>query len=246
MTNQTPKPSIDTPSFSGKFGWERLGNEEFAVPVIVRTNGIRYCPTKIVELEIIKKYDILPQSLFACIKLTSYYLTAVEAKLLNEINGIHCDYRYGRDFFCTSDVIISAGDIKELSRFLNISKEVFTHDLTKIAPYFGVIRIPINPTSIDGSSMLVPFTTKLYKGQQMRFIPIKLVANYLIGQHIPQGKPNQWDVSYLKMLCIYCDNNLQHFISNDDQLVLLDGLKYISNLGPVIYQDCTQFTGTSK
>lgn len=156
MTNQK---AIDSPSFTGQFGWEKIGTEEFAIPVIIRINGVRYSPVRIVEQEIIKKYDALPQSVFQCITLKSFYLTACEAKLLNDINFNHCNNRYGETFFCTKDVIISAGDVKELSRYLNISHEVFSRDLSRIAANFGVIKLVADPDKRNGI-MLIPYITK--------------------------------------------------------------------------------------
>lgn len=156
MTNQK---AIDSPSYSGQFGWEKIGTEDFAIPVIVRSNGIRYSPVRIVEQEIIKKYDSLPQSIFQCITLKSFYLTANEARLLNDINFNHCNARYGETFFTTKDVIISSADVKELSRYLNISHEIFSRDLSRVAANFGVIRFFIDPLNRN-YTILIPYITK--------------------------------------------------------------------------------------
>lgn len=157
MTNQK---AIDAPSLQGQFGWERIGSTgNLAVPVILRSNSTRYSPVRIVEQEIIKHYDRLPQSVFQCITLKSFYLTSAEAKLLNDINFNHCNNRYGDNCFSTRDVIISAPDVKELSRFLNISVEVFTRDLTQVKENFGLIRFKTNPGP-NSQTLLIPYLKK--------------------------------------------------------------------------------------
>ena len=138
------KTVVDAPSYMGRFGWERIGSGDFAVPVIIRSNNIRYSPTRIVEQEIIKKYGALPKNIFLCIRLSSFYLTAVEAKLLNQINFNHCGSRYGEEFFGIKDTILSATDIKELSRFLNVSQTIFTEGLMRVLPHLsGMKRNPL-------------------------------------------------------------------------------------------------------
>uniref|UniRef100_A0A6G1S983 Uncharacterized protein n=1 Tax=Aceria tosichella TaxID=561515 RepID=A0A6G1S983_9ACAR len=242
MTNQK---AIDTPSHKGKFGWERLGTETTdvpgtaAVPVIVRTNEIRYCPTRIVEQEVIKKYANLPQSVFTCITLKSFYLTAVEARLLNEINLHHCDQRYGAEFFTTADVIISAADINGLTRFLNIATDLFTKNLQALT-YFGLVKIvtdELNPNA----TMLVPYIVKTYNGENVRFIPSRLVENFLTTSSVTiKSVPNDWDIMYLRLLSVYAENNLQQDITKDSRLISLPSLIYKTTQAPIIYQNCDQ------
>ena len=144
MTNQK---NIDAPSIGGQFGWERIGTDtDFAIPVIVRGSGVRFSPVRIVEQELIKRYEMLPQSVFQCITLKSFYLTSCETKLLNDINFNHCNSRYGDALFSTRDVIISAPDVKELSRYLNISHEIFSKGLTpQVNATVGLIKLVTEP-----------------------------------------------------------------------------------------------------
>lgn len=256
MTNH----KVDGPSQMGKFGWERIGTENLAVPVIVRCDGVRYSPVRIVEQEIIRKYYNLSHQVFPCITLKSFYLTSVEAKLLNNINFNHCDSRYGDTFFTSKDVVISADDVRGISRFLNISNIVFNKGLTQVCDRLGVIRLQLDPAN-PSSSTLIPYITrgkssairpsntstfkdesnlsneavKNTDGQMRRFIPAKLVDLYLISTGV-QGTPNDWDVMYLKMLCKYCDLNPALYVKKEDRLVCLDDLFYINNTNmPAIY-----------
>lgn len=234
MTNQK---AIDAPSFRDQFGWEKIGREDFAIPVIVRTNCIRYSPVRIVEQEIIKRYDSLPQMVFSCITLKSFYLTAVEARLLNDINFNHCNNRYGEAFFSTKDVIISVGDVKELSRFLNISNEIFTNDLSSVATNFGVIKLAKDPANLN-DYLLVPYLTKLYQNRAVKFIPTPLIEDFVTKSELSvRGSPNDWDIMYLKMLCIYCGSNLEQYIAKDSQIVLLEGLLYLRTGTPIVYEN---------
>lgn len=160
MTSNNLK-ALDSPSFSGQFGWETI-SDDLAIPVIVRNNPgtlVRYSAVKIVEQEIIKKYDALPQTVFQCITLKSFYLTTCEAKLLNLINFNHCNNRYGDSFFSIKDVIISAHDAKSLARFLNTSLEFFTQENPK-GSTVGIIRLHIDPSQGSDFTMLIPYLIK--------------------------------------------------------------------------------------
>lgn len=238
MTNQK---TIDAPSYAGQFGWEKIGTEEFAVPVIVRNNSVRYSPVRIVEQEIIKKYDLLPQTVFQVITLKSFFLTNIEAKLLNNINFNHCNLRYGELNFTSKDVIISAPDVRELSRFLNLSHHVFTNDLVEVNTKLGIIRLMLDPAQ-PSYTLLVPYICKLYPASEgaVRFVPDKLVSPYV--KHTSKtvrSSPNDWDIMYLKMLSIRCSNNSLHKITREDFIVRLDGLVYQTIDRPIIYEDCT-------
>lgn len=239
MTNQK---AIDSPSQQGQFGWERINQEE-AIPVIIRSNDVRYSPVRIIEQEIIKKYDVLPQSVFQCITLKSFYLTATEAKLFNNINFNHCSNRYGEGFFSTKDVIISANDVKELSRFLKISRDVFSPNLiSKYSQKLGVVKITLDPHN-PTSTILAPYITKAVAQpdsttRAMRFIPLKLVEpfEFHFGTSV-RAEPNDWDIMYLKMLAIYCENNSQNFITRENKILSIDGLVYKKTNTPLILED---------
>lgn len=238
MTNQK---SIDAPSYAGQFGWEGIGPEEFAVPVILRSNNVRYSPVKIVEQEIIKKYDTLPQTVFQVITLKSFFVTNIEAKLLNTINYHHCNGRYGDTLFTSKDVIISAADVRELSRFLNLSHHVFTQEFSEeVKCKLGIIRLVVNPSQ-PTFTLLVPYICKRYPGSEgaVRFVPDKLIAPYVKHSNKSvRSNPNDWDIMYLKMLSIRCGNNSVHKIKRDDFIVRLEGLIYPDSGSPIIYDDC--------
>lgn len=229
--------NLDYPSRTGQFGWERIGQEDFAVPVIVRANNIRYSPVKIVEQEIIKKYSNLPQSVFQCIHLKSFYMTSYEAKLINLINIDHCNHRYGEYFYNSKDVVISASDVKDLSRFLNVSTAIFSNDLHKVSANFGVIKL-YKDLSNPSDYLFVPYITKSYQDKPVRFVPTVLIDSFATkSRQSVRGTSTEWDIMYLKMLCIYCDNRMEHFLKTDCQIILLDGLLYTQTGDPIIYEE---------
>lgn len=231
MTNQH---SIDAPSIRGQFGWEKIGETDYALPVIVRSNNVRYSPVRIVEQEIIKKFDALPQTVFQCITLKSFYLTPIEAKHLNHINYNHCDRRYGELCFTQRDVIISATDVTELNRYLNLAHMAFNVDLAQIQNRMGILQMivdPMNPTDV----ISVPYTCKNYDGKLGRYVPLSMV------QHFVKAPPrnttalcSDWDIMHLKMLCIFGNIQLN---TREKHIVLVDSLIYSSTEYPVVHKD---------
>lgn len=232
--------TLDGPTVSGQFGWERIGTEGLAIPVILRNNGIRYSPVRIVEQEIIKKFDKLPQQVFQCITLKSFYLSPNEAKLLNLINFNHCNNYYGEILFNSKDRIVAASDVKDLLRFLHISQKIFHNEGADLVGKFGIVKFPTNPQKPE-HKLPVPYLGKSYNqsNQPGRFVPLRLVENFVWDQSIQvQGQPTDWDVMYLQMLSIYSENNAAHLINRDCSIVLLENLMYPSTRSRIVYEDC--------
>lgn len=234
-----PHQKMDAPSAANHFGWEKISEEE-AVPVIVRSNNVRYSPVRVVEQEIIKKFDSLPPNVFQCITLKSLYPTAQETKLLNAINFNHCNSRYGEEFFTPQDVIIKADDVKELQRYLRISNEIFSNDLQKNSEFLGVARIVIDPHE-PNSTMLLPYIVRKLDSptstDQAKFVPLRLLQSFgVYCVSAQRTSPNEWDIMYLKMLSIYCELNAQNFISLENDLITLEGLAYTSTNQPLVYE----------
>lgn len=237
MTNHL---AIDGPSLDGKFGWEKIGSEGLAIPVILRSNNVRYSPVRVVEQEIIKKFEGLPHGVFQCITLKSFYLTTTESKLMNVINYNHCNNHYGESLFSTKDVIISATDTKDLLRFLNVSHKIFTEDLHKFKERFGLIKLQINPQAPE-LRLSVPYLGKSHPRSKHpgRFVPLKLIEAYISQNSIKvEGAPTDWDIMYLKMLAIYSGNNAVNHITRDCNIALLDDLTYALTGLPLVYEDC--------
>lgn len=221
-SNPNPQEPIDGPSHLGQFGWEKI-HENFGVPVIVRSSSTRYSPVRIVEQEVIKKYDVLPQTIFQCITLRSFYLTAAETKLLNNINFNHCEGRYGEAFFTTKDVIISAQDVKDLYRFLEVSRKIFNGEHEELLNKCGIITVTIDPQN-TAKKVDIPYICKYKENTLYKFVPASLFGSYVITTR-SKAVATEWDLMYLKMLCIYCNPNFMQLLQGRDILIIqLDGM----------------------
>ncbi|XP_015791234.1 probable serine/threonine-protein kinase MARK-A [Tetranychus urticae] len=120
---------IDAKSIKGIFGWSTVN--DIPLPVILREDQ-KLVPVRVVESKVIGKYrESLPWTVFSCINVRSYYITENEAKLLNEINGFHCDYHYGYRLFTSKDVVVCLSDVVTLSKFLEQSELIFNQGLSK-------------------------------------------------------------------------------------------------------------------
>lgn len=235
MTNQK---GVDTPSQQNKFGWVSIG-DDLSIPVIIRSNGVRYCPTRIVEQVIIKKYSALPQNVFTCITLKSFYLTQSEARLMTDINVNHCDQYYGADFFSIQDVIISANDVKQLSRYLNVAKRMYTKNF-RDCQYHGLVKVVIDPTN-PNLTITVPFIRKSYNNDRSAmFVPSKLVETFVdLSSLMIKGHPTDWDIMYFKMLHYFSTNGAHHLdLTVEDRIIPINESTYASSRTPIITQNC--------
>lgn len=97
--------------------------------------------------KIIGRYsNYLPWKVFSCINIRSYYITEIEAKLLNEINSYHSEFYFGTELFTCKDVVVCLSDVGILHKFLETSRSVFENGLDSCA-FLGFIEIT-NPKSV--------------------------------------------------------------------------------------------------
>lgn len=69
-------------------------------------------------------------------------------------------------------------------------------------------------------------------------IPLDMVKNFVTGSaHTIRATPTSWDIFYLKMLSIYCENNSIQYCNKDCRLILLDGLEYSGTGQAIQYED---------
>ncbi|KAL3866103.1 hypothetical protein ACJMK2_043436 [Sinanodonta woodiana] len=111
---------VDFPSIKGLFGWTTV--DDVNVPYILRHDK-RFVSVRIVELKLLSRYpNAYPDELGRHKPLTSFFVTNNEAKLLNEINLVHCGGEYGRKEFSQKDLIVLLSDFVE---FYNLVKKTF-------------------------------------------------------------------------------------------------------------------------
>lgn len=71
-----------------------------------------------------------------------------------------------------------------------------------------------------------------------------MVKNFVtVSANTIRASPTPWDVMYLKMLSIYCENNSLQYVKEDSNLISLDGLNYNGTRTPIVYDD---FLGKSQ
>lgn len=148
---------IDGESAKGIFGWEKI-SEEIALPVLIRNKNERMVPIKIVEQELIKKYSTLPVKIFSCIHFKAFPMTETEVNHWNNINSEHCDYRYGTQPLGTTDRIVAIRDVRELNRFLNVSKKRFRMDAIDSSEKLGIVKL--NLIGEYDKPVLIPYISK--------------------------------------------------------------------------------------
>ncbi|ESO89622.1 hypothetical protein LOTGIDRAFT_164924 [Lottia gigantea] len=115
---------IDVESIKGVFGWATVDGVN--VPYIIRKYK-KFVSVRIVEKKLLSRYpNAFPDELAKKDPLVSFFVTEYEAKLLDEINTIHCSYEYGTQPFSTKELIV---DLVEFEDFYNLVKKTFPEDV---------------------------------------------------------------------------------------------------------------------
>jgi hypothetical protein len=187
VTVDEAKPADDE-SLKGHFGWESFNGGKIHIPYIIRQTE-KYCAVRIVESKLLNKYlNVLHQDLYNCTNIRSYYITDVEARLLDEINFRHCDQYFGKEKFSMKDLIVRLSDAQKFQQFLDVCYKKLTN-LSTPNDKCGFIRInneSVVPYTVRDSQKMVPLF--YFEGETEN---LKLKADSLSG----------WDLSYLKFCC---------------------------------------------
>ena len=177
----------------------------------------------------------LPWNVFSCINIKSYYVTENEARLLNDINTVHCEYQFGYEPFTTKDVVVCLPDVNTLYKFLETSKDIFHYGLSKSGiNWLGFINI--------SGSHIVPYIAKKTSDSKnvFKYVPQSLVQNSVLLVKVEKTEMTEWDASYLRMLCVYAGlDHIQSAIQSNDSLCLLNDLKWDSSLCPLHIEECS-------
>lgn len=119
-TSKVSEDQVDFSSIKGIFGWTLI--DDIHVPCIFRHEK-KYVSVRIVEHKLLSKYpNSYPDELGKHAPLTSFFITVNEAKLLNEINTVHCDGEFGQKQFTTKDLIVLLTDFEV---FYGLVKKTF-------------------------------------------------------------------------------------------------------------------------
>ena len=149
QNDDSPAPAIDATSGHGIFGWTTLDGD-VSIPHLLRGTGLtKYVSVRMVEMKLLSKYpSTYPDELKRRAPLVSQFVTAHEARLLDEINGTHCEHSYGRaSFVAGHDLIVR---LSEFEDFYRIVKQHFPDDVLQ--------RLYGNVSPVDGGWVQVRCT----------------------------------------------------------------------------------------
>ncbi|KFM56681.1 hypothetical protein X975_07353, partial [Stegodyphus mimosarum] len=215
-------PPIDYPSICGAFGWTTIGSVH--LPFIMRGED-RFVAVRMVECKIISNYaDILPWTVFTCTNIKSYYITENEAKLLNEINGFHCEFQFGYQTFTSKDVVVRLKDTVKFYEFLETCKTKL--NIQGANPVFsdhcGYFVINYAP---------VPFVRKGTK----KYVPLNMVYPEGVSPPVSSTETvTEWDLAYLRFLCSLANLDQRKF-KLDIQLCCTEDLQ--NALGGIMFEE---------
>ncbi|XP_070503246.1 myb-like protein P isoform X2 [Chironomus tepperi] len=205
------KPADDE-SLKGHFGWESFNSGKIHIPYIIRQTE-KYCAVRIVEQKLLNKYlNVLHQDLYNCTSIRSYYITDVEARLLDEINFRHCDQYFGKEKFSMKDLIVRLSDAQKFQQFLDVCYKKLTNYSTP-NDKCGFIRI--------NSESVVPYTVR--DGQKM--VPLFYFEGETENLKLKADSLSGWDLSYLKFCCKVQGIRNELFASDTVPVISLDDIK---------------------
>lgn len=205
------KPADDE-SLKGHFGWESFNGGKIHIPYIIRQSE-KYCAVRIVESKLLNKYlNVLHQDLYNCTNIRSYYITDVEARLLDEINFRHCDQYFGKEKFSMKDLIVRLSDAQKFQQFLDVCYKKLTN-LSTPNDKCGFIRI--------NNESVVPYTVR--DGQKM--VPLFYFEGETDNLKLKADSLSGWDLSYLKFCCKVQGIRNELFASETVAVISLDDIK---------------------
>ncbi|GAB6031230.1 hypothetical protein CHUAL_009043 [Chamberlinius hualienensis] len=210
-------PPVDLESVRGIFGWTTL--EGVYIPFILRGEE-RFTAVRIIEKSLLKKFlQALPPDVYSCTYIKSYFITEVEAKLLNEINIKHCDRYYGNDNFSIKDLVVLLNDVEQLYEFLSTC-------------YYKLTRPSANGSQLNNGRCgiikiersAIPYVLR----NDVRYVPLSLFeqSSAIKALDLKAEKLELWEMSYVKFCCKVAGIS-DDFIRQDSCLVVsLDDLQH--------------------
>ncbi|CAH2049575.1 unnamed protein product, partial [Iphiclides podalirius] len=206
---KTPAP--DEASWKGHFGWDMLG--KCHIPYIYRI-GEKYVAVRMVEIRLLNKYlNYLHADIYSCTCIRSYYITEIEARLLNEINNRHCDGQFGREPFTQKDLVVRLSDAYEFYNFLDVCYNKLLRGTTNNNDKCGFIRI--NKESV------VPYTVR----DNQKFVPLFYFEGETDNLKLKADQLKGWDLSYLKFCCKVQGIRNELFASETCSVISLTDIK---------------------
>ena len=207
---------LDFKSQLGQFGWTTLGKEQ--IPFIFRNGEDQYCAVRMVETKLLNKYlQYLPQEVYSCTCIRSYFITEHESKLLNDINQKHCEMQFGKDLFTTKDLVVRKSDAGQFHKFLETCYKKLVLKAIDVNDRCGFFRI-------NGDSV-VPYTVKEVNGSPVQYVPLFYFEGETENLKQKAQTVEGWELSYLKFCCKVQGIRNELFASEKCQVVSLEDIK---------------------
>ena len=208
----SPDKQVDEESKKGRFGWFEI--DRCYLPMIFRYGTEQFTSVRMVERKLLMKHlQVLPPEVNQCTCIRSYYITASESKLLNEINQKHTDFTYGKEAFTDKDLVVRLSDANQFYRFLDLCHKKLVQKKSNASDRCGFFRI-------NGESV-VPYTMK----DGVKYVPLFYFEGETDNLKLKSEKVDGWDLAYLKFCCKVQGIRNELFSNDVCKVVALDEIK---------------------
>ena len=200
---------LDEESNKGRFGWLCMEQNHY-IPYIYRHGSEPYVSVKMLEKKVLKRYlEVLPVDIPSCTSIRSFYMTDTEARLLNDINIIHCDGIFGKEIFTNQDLVVTLEDVEEFHQFLVLCHKKLVMKKSRSSDRCGFFRMT------DSEESILPYIVK----NEVKLVPIFYLEGEtkLLNHMITDVKG--WDLPYLKF-CFKVQGVKSSLYSGDNLLVV--------------------------
>ncbi|XP_045456967.1 uncharacterized protein LOC123667003 [Melitaea cinxia] len=202
---KTPAP--DEASWKGHFGWDTLG--ECHIPYIYRS-GEKYVAVRMMKIN--KYLNYQHADLYSFTGIQSYYITEIEARLLNDINNRYCDGQFGSDPFTQKDLVVRLMEAYEFYNFLDVCYNKLLRGTTN-NDKCGFIMI--------NKEFAVPYTVRNGK----KLVPLFYFEGEMDSLKLKAEQLKGWDISYLKFCCKVQGIRNELFTSETCSVISLSDIK---------------------
>lgn len=212
--NKTERGAVsDWSSIQGQFGWLEVGTE--LIPYIMRARE-KYVAERIARSKLFFQYEVVfANEIWRNLPIKMHHVTMAEAKLLNEINLVHCDQYYGKEQFTENDKICSLQDVLERYEYLSFCYTKITKQEYSTDQRCGFIKID--------KANLVPYVLV----DDKKFLPLF----YFEGdcEYLEKNTVNLegWNLVYLKFVCEI--QGIRRALYDTENIEVVD-LEYVKNL----------------
>jgi len=189
--SKTDDEQVDKESYKGRFGWQEIQKKQ--IPYIFRgEKKEKYTSVRLVEEKILHSLlTCLPKPLVSFKGIQSYYITAAECRLLNDINTNHCGSYFGKFHFNEKDIVIKIEEAIQFANYVSLC-------------YKRIVKKEVGPTDkcgfvIIGGEGILPFI----RLNEKKCIPLFYLEDEDITPEIKAAskKIEGWDMAYIKFCC---------------------------------------------